>query len=209
MMVAPNNVPLSLREARQGEAHQRRGAKIKAAPAIIGQQFPQARLMLFRVRIPPIQQRQTLSNVSEHRLKHLRRLLPDKRRSQGGMPLRNVVPRLFERRYVQRPAQQVAELFDINATLRLKEDIEQHALLQRRERVNSFYFSFRDHLTLVFFSSSSKFSKSPSCSCASDRSRACSVTGRNACIRSIKRSSVCKNCSLRRSIVSGECMFEL
>jgi hypothetical protein len=134
VVVAEDEAVRRILRAQQRETDQRRRGQLEAPAAVGVQPLVEARLLLRGRQPAPVLLDERQFHLTRHHLEGRIDALPDGGRPEDGVCLHHLSPGLQEGGEVQAPAQLAGELVEIHPAA-LLEDMEEHALLERRERV--------------------------------------------------------------------------
>jgi hypothetical protein len=132
---APRQHVLVRGEAEQRQAHGRRLAQVKAARSVPRQPAFQPRLPLRRLHASPVVALQLQRDGGEHLLQRLGEVRPQKAGAQDLVPLHGARPRPLQPLGVHRLAQPADHLLHVHASGGGQQRLDEHPVLQRRERV--------------------------------------------------------------------------
>ncbi len=135
VVVGPEDAVRALAQAHHRQARQRRAEQVEPARTVLGDQGVEARLMLRFGHVAPVM---LLPGQGRARVDHLQGLLepvPYKGGAQHRVARHGGLPRAPEGGQVHRPAERPGELRDVDARRGLRERVEEHALLEGRQRV--------------------------------------------------------------------------
>jgi hypothetical protein len=111
---------------------------LESTAAVGRQQLFQTPLLLGRRERAPVLLLKGHGHTLTHDLKRFITALPQKRRPQDGVAVYHLLPAAGEGRHVERPLDGAAQLLEVLLRLRVVEGVEEHPLLQGRQRVDGF-----------------------------------------------------------------------
>ena len=135
MVEAPYKLERARIQANQRPAHQRRTGEIKTPLAILFQIRLQARFLLSRCQMTPVQSLDKRFNFRMHDLMRLLQSAPQEGRSQNRVALDDFLPGCRKCLYIHM-LQFQSELHHVIPACLLIQGMEQHPFLQRRKRIN-------------------------------------------------------------------------
>ncbi|KIR15285.1 hypothetical protein PFLU4_37680 [Pseudomonas fluorescens] len=143
---AANELVGLIAQAYQPEANQRWLRQVEADFLLVFQQRADSRFLLMGGEPAQVEGVQRYLDLA---MDHLHRLLlafPLETGAQGRVQRHHLAPRFEERPFIDSPADAVAILHQVHTGVFVQQGVEQHPLLQRRQRVNVF-----DRVTGGFF----------------------------------------------------------
>ncbi|CAM4223314.1 hypothetical protein COSO111634_35310 [Corallococcus soli] len=136
VVVAPDEAPVLLGHPHPHHPHQRGSRQLEAAPAFVLLQPRQPGLLLLGGQVPPVMLLERQRGVRVHHLEGGLQVVPHEAGAQDGVSVHHRLPRLLEQRDVHVRVDRPGALLEIEARVRRAEGMEQHALLERGERID-------------------------------------------------------------------------
>ncbi len=135
VMRRPERAPRLLIGADDRQTQQRRRAQVEPASAVLGEEDLEAGLLLHLPHSTPVEllPRKRRTRVDE--LEGFLRAAREEGRAKQGLTLDDGLPGAPERIQVQRATEGPRQLGDVDARARRREGVEEHALLQGRQRI--------------------------------------------------------------------------
>ncbi|GAA2966721.1 hypothetical protein GCM10010483_07520 [Actinokineospora diospyrosa] len=119
-----------------GHAQQRRGVEGERPGAVLGEQVPHGLVAVALGQVPPVADVGVEPDRAAHHLHRLGDVLPDHGRAQHRGPVDDGLERGHQGGRVGDPVEDEADLVDVGAAVRVDEAVEDHAGLQRGQRVD-------------------------------------------------------------------------
>ena len=139
VVMGPDPAPDILAGADQGEAHDGSAGEVQAQAAVRGKQRFEPGGLFGCGDAAPVFPADGDGGMGQDDLMRLRHVLPDEQGAERWMQVDDVLPCQQERRFLKAAGDQAGELLDIDAGFRLLGGVEQHAQLQRGQRIGVGY----------------------------------------------------------------------
>ncbi|RYJ31156.1 hypothetical protein CU044_0619 [Streptomyces sp. L-9-10] len=136
MMERPHHPDRVVRQPREGDAQQGSGRQVHAPLTVLGEEVPQQRGLFGLVDTGPVHPPHREADATVHHLHRLRDVVPHQRHPQRVRALHDPLPRLGQPVEIDGAFESEGELLQIGGGLGLGQRVEEHARLQRGQRID-------------------------------------------------------------------------